>query len=105
MTLRTGTLLLLLLLLLPAAVGGACVDRDPGTTATDQPDLGALSDGTSGMPCDATHPCAGAERCHASVCIPDNGPCATDDDCENDAYCDCGGASSDGGGSCGVCVP
>ena len=61
--------------------------------------------------CDGVHPCAGGARCHLGFCIPDNGACAGDDDCQGDTYCDCprpdggSGRGHDGGAACGVCVP
>jgi hypothetical protein len=58
------------------------------------------------VPCDDTHPCPSGQLCYASHCIPDNGPCVSDDDCENDSYCDCtGGAGGDLATAPCVCVP
>src|SRR5262245_39419316 len=57
--------------------------------------------------CDDQHPCPPGRRCYDSMCIPDNGTCANDDECQNDTYCDCTGGGGADAGPCvgGVCVP
>jgi hypothetical protein len=55
----------------------------------------------TGGPCSDTNPCPQGQRCLEMVCIPDNGTCNTDSDCENDTYCDC---TSGGGGDMGACM-
>ena len=57
--------------------------------------------------CDDTHPCKTGKRCYMGTCIPDNGTCQTDNDCQNDSYCDCTGGGGGDAGPCvgGVCVP
>ena len=64
-------------------------------------------DGAVGMACDDARPCPTGQRCHQSVCIPDNGTCSDDNQCQNDTYCDCTGGGGGDAGPCvgGVCVP
>jgi hypothetical protein len=60
------------------------------------------------MGCDDQHACPTGQRCFMNQCIPDNGTCNSDDDCENDTYCDCtGGGGGPDMGACmgGVCIP
>src|SRR5205807_2066167 len=52
-------------------------------------------------PCSATKPCAGSLRCYAGQCIPDNGTCLADNDCQNDTYCNC----SDDACTIKICLP
>src|SRR5579883_2437724 len=56
--------------------------------------------------CDDTHACPKGQRCFQSSCIADNGTCQSDDDCENDSYCDCTGGGGGDAGACmgGVCI-
>jgi FG-GAP-like repeat len=58
--------------------------------------------------CDPQHPCPAGKVCFENGCIPDNGTCTGDDDCQNDSYCLCqGGGGQPDGGACldGLCVP
>src|SRR4051812_24020961 len=41
-------------------------------------------------PCSAQHPCE-AGRCFESQCLPDNGACTDDNECQNDTWCYCAG--------------
>ena len=51
-------------------------------------DGGLLAPGDGGYaPCEAGA-CAAGARCKYELCVPDLGPCATNDDCPGDSYCD-----------------
>jgi hypothetical protein len=90
--------------LLFLALLAACDERatpvdggtDPGPDAGEAPDArtdaGGHADEDAGS-CDV--PCGGAccretQRCAHATCVPDLGPCAADDDCAGDSYCDGG---------------
>ena len=77
--------------------GGLCVDGrcvspgDLGVPADATADGSSLEDG--GAACDSGVVCEGAccgagQRCAYSACIVDLGPCAANDDCAGDSYCD-----------------
>jgi hypothetical protein len=68
--------------------------------------VGPGSDG-SASGCSQTDPCPAGNVCFDGQCIPDNGSCTSDDDCENDTYCDCTGGGGGDAGACmgGLCVP
>lgn len=96
---------------------GACskagVIRPEGGDATLPADLSVSFAGDdagpgSGGGCDDQHPCEQRLRCFAGQCIADNGTCASNDECQNDTYCDCTGGGDNGdAGPClgGVCLP
>jgi hypothetical protein len=42
-----------------------------------------------GTRCDADTACPSGRRCIDGMCLPDNGTCLTDNDCENDTFCAC----------------
>ncbi|MCA9688467.1 MAG: hypothetical protein KC636_02590, partial [Myxococcales bacterium] len=69
--------------------GGSETTHDAGTDATDATDTGVSdSDSTTDVgPCAA---CPANYLCWDDVCIPDLGPCETNDDCPGDSYCDDG---------------
>ncbi|HLH28393.1 MAG TPA: VCBS repeat-containing protein [Acidimicrobiales bacterium] len=84
-----------------------CAGEVRGIDATDG---GARSPVDAGPPCGDGAACPAGDRCWSGACIPDNGPCATDDQCQNDTWCACPGSVDGGsldGGACagGVCVP
>jgi len=71
--------------------------------ASGVPDLATAPD-DAGRLCGAAA-CAVGERCYALRCIPDNGTCISDDECQNDTYCSCSTAGADGGACTdGVCL-
>lgn len=84
---------------LAVAVGGSavgCGDSKTNTTTSSSGsgaaggvggEGGSLTVGAGGGTTDCTVPCAANEICSHGVCIP-LAPCATDDDCQYDTYCD-----------------
>ncbi len=92
-----------LLLLLSVLAHLSCSRHAPGKPIATAEDAAVPN-------CAQGTPCPSGQRCYQADCIPDNGLCQTDDECQNDTYCDClggGSASGNDGGLCvgGVCVP
>ncbi|MSP59458.1 MAG: VCBS repeat-containing protein [Myxococcales bacterium] len=85
----------------PTSDGGIAQDL---SFALGAPDLAGMP---PGGPCDDQHPCPMGRRCYLGGCIPDNGTCQSDDECQNDTYCDCTLGGGGDAGACigGVCVP
>src|SRR5947209_10872938 len=92
-----------------ASHGGAGFGDLGGEESTSDLAVSFTDDGGNwNGPCDdAQHPCAQGQRCYMSMCIADNGNCTSDNDCQNDTYCDCTGGRGGDAGPCmgGVCVP
>ncbi len=98
----------LLLCALVAACGTGTVGR-PKDGGGDVDLTFSFSDDGGGQGCDDQHPCPMGKMCFEGQCLPDNGTCMTDDECQNDTYCDClgGGGPGPDMGPClgGVCIP
>ena len=67
---------------------------------------GADHDGGSRLLCNDSTACPTGQRC-VTFCIPDNGTCSDDNDCQNDTYCYCSEGGGNDMGDCvgGICVP
>ena len=89
------------------AHGGHVVGSDGGGGGDDMPFNFTPDSGPYNGPCDDQHPCNSGQRCFMGACITDNGTCQSDDDCQNDTYCDCTMGGGGDGGPCmgGVCIP
>jgi hypothetical protein len=81
-------------LALVACGGGSSTGTTPGDdTGTDASVDGSTDDtgfffdsGADGQSCDP--PCSPGSFCYANTCVQDQPACATDNDCQNDTYCD-----------------
>lgn len=51
--------------------------------------------------CGPTMACVAGKTCVSGICVPDRGPCCSDEDCQNDTRCT---VQSGTGGSCGRCI-
>ena len=78
---------------------------DLGGISDEPPDLSIEFGDDAGKwsgPCDeVVHPCDPGQRCFESQCIPDQGTCVSDNECQNDTWCHCRGG---GGGDAGACI-
>jgi len=98
-------------LLAAVALTPACDGRQLRPALSPGPDLAAAYDDPTGSwsgPCDPlAHPCAPGQRCFEGGCVVDNGGCTTDEDCQNDSFCQCTLGGGGDGGACrgGACIP
>ena len=69
--------------------GTTSVGPHPDGGSSDSGTGDGLQGGEQSAPCPQTA-CAVDRLCHQGRCVEDHGPCAKDDDCQDDTYCEAG---------------